>query len=206
MKEYSPIEFQHLGCCEYVETMNRMRAWTDERDLNTDDQVWLLEHFPVYTQGVSCDARPINERQGIPVIKSDRGGQITYHAPGQLIAYFLFDLKRRKLGVRKLVSMIEQATIVMLAELGLTAKTKEGAPGVYIAGEKIAALGLRVRSGCSYHGLSINVDLDLDPFSNIHPCGYQDLKVTSLRAHGISLSVADVAERLKTVVTHLSEL
>jgi lipoyl(octanoyl) transferase len=123
-----------------------------------------------------------------------------------LIAYFLFDLKRRKLGVRKLVSMIEQATIMMLAELGLTANTKEGAPGVYIAGEKIAALGLRVRAGCSYHGLSVNVDLDLDPFLNIHPCGYQDLKVTSLRDHGIFLTVADVAERLKTVVSRLSEL
>ena len=183
-----------------------MRAWTDDRDSNTVDQVWFLEHFPVYTQGVSCDARPIDERQGIPVIKSDRGGQITYHAPGQLIAYFLFDLKRRKLGVRKLVSMIEQATIMMLAELGLTANTKEGAPGVYIAGEKIAALGLRVRAGCSYHGLSINVDLDLDPFLNIDPCGYQDLKVTSLRDHGIFLTVADVAERLKTVVSRLSEL
>ena len=206
MKEYSPIQFQYLGCCEYVEMMNRMRAWTDDRDSNTVDQVWFLEHFPVYTQGVSCDARPIDERQGIPVIKSDRGGQITYHAPGQLIAYFLFDLKRRKLGVRKLVSMIEQATIMMLAELGLTANTKEGAPGVYIAGEKIAALGLRVRAGCSYHGLSVNVDLDLDPFLNIHPCGYQDLKVTSLRDHGISLTVADVAERLKTVVSRLSEL
>ncbi|XXK28919.1 lipoyl(octanoyl) transferase LipB [Arenicellales bacterium nBUS_45] len=206
MKEYSPIQFQHFGCCEYIETMNRMRAWTDDRDSNTVDQVWFLEHFPVYTQGVSCDARPIDERQGIPVIKSDRGGQITYHAPGQLIAYFLFDLKRRKLGVRKLVSMIEQATIMMLAELGLTANTKEGAPGVYIAGEKIAALGLRVRAGCSYHGLSINVDLDLDPFLNIHPCGYQDLKVTSLRDHGISLTVADVAQRLKTVVSRLSEL
>jgi lipoyl(octanoyl) transferase len=206
MKEYSPIQFQYLGCCEYVETMNRMRAWTDDRDSNTVDQVWFLEHFPVYTQGVSCDARPIHERQGIPVIKSDRGGQITYHAPGQLIAYFLFDLKRRKLGVRKLVSIIEQATIMMLAELGLTANTKEGAPGVYIAGEKIAALGLRVRAGCSYHGLSINVDLDLDPFLNIDPCGYQDLKVTSLRDHGISLTVADVAERLKTVVSRLSEL
>jgi lipoyl(octanoyl) transferase len=206
MKEYSPIQFQYLGCCEYVEMMNRMRAWTDDRDSNTVDQVWFLEHFPVYTQGVSCDARPIDERQGIPVIKSDRGGQITYHAPGQLIAYFLFDLKRRKLGVRKLVSMIEQATIMMLAELGLTANTKEGAPGVYIAGEKIAALGLRVRAGCSYHGLSINVDLDLDPFLNIDPCGYQDLKVTSLRDHGISLTVADVAERLKTVVSRLSEL
>ena len=206
MKEYSPIQFQHLGRCEYVETMNRMRAWTDERDSNTVDQVWFLEHFPVYTQGVSCDARPMDESQGIPVIKSDRGGQITYHAPGQLIAYFLFDLKRRKLGVRKLVSMIEQATIMMLAELGLTANTKEGAPGVYIAGEKIAALGLRVRAGCSYHGLSINVDLDLDPFLNIDPCGYQDLKVTSLRDHGISLTVADVAERLKTVVSRLSEL
>ena len=206
MKEYSPIQFQYLGCCEYVEMMNRMRAWTDDRDSNTVDQVWFLEHFPVYTQGVSCDARPIDERQGIPVIKSDRGGQITYHAPGQLIAYFLFDLKRRKLGVRKLVSMIEQATIMMLAELGLTANTKEGAPGVYIAGEKIAALGLRVRAGCSYHGLSVNVDLDLDPFLNIDPCGYQDLKVTSLRDHGISLTVADVAERLKTVVSRLSEL
>ena len=206
MKEYSPIQFQYLGCCEYVETMNRMRAWTDDRDSNTVDQVWFLEHFPVYTQGVSCDARPIDERQGIPVIKSDRGGQITYHAPGQLIAYFLFDLKRRKLGVRKLVSMIEQATIMMLAELGLTANTKEGAPGVYIAGEKIAALGLRVRAGCSYHGLSINVDLDLDPFLNMDPCGYQDLKVTSLRDHGIFLTVADVAERLKTVVSRLSEL
>ncbi len=206
MKEYSPSQFQYLGCCEYGETMNRMRAWTDDRDSNTVDQVWFLEHFPVYTQGVSCDARPIDERQGIPVIKSDRGGQITYHAPGQLIAYFLFDLKRRKLGVRKLVSMIEQATIMMLAELGLTANTKEGAPGVYIAGEKIAALGLRVRAGCSYHGLSVNVDLDLDPFLNIDPCGYQDLKVTSLRDHGISLTVADVAERLKTVVSRLSEL
>lgn len=200
MSERFPVEFRDLGRCGYIETLEQMRQWTDARDVSTVDQIWQLEHDPVYTQGVSCAEEPLNADPRIPVVKSDRGGQITYHGPGQLITYFLWDLRRRRLGVRQLVALLQNLTIEILAELGLEGSTREGAPGVYIEEKKIAALGLRVRSGCSYHGLSINVDMDLEPFSKINPCGYKGLEVTSLKEQGSSAAVQDIAARMQQLL------
>jgi lipoyl(octanoyl) transferase len=192
--DLNPVEFLNLGLCEYQETMDQMRTWTNGRDDDTPDQIWFLEHPPVYTQGVSCTEIP--RLDGIPLVKSDRGGQITYHGPGQLIAYFMIDLKRRKMGVRQLVRVLEAATMRLLSDIGLEATTRAGAPGVYLRDQKIAALGLRVRSGRSYHGLSLNVAMDLEPFQWINPCGYTDLQVTSIEREGISLSVDEARQAL----------
>jgi len=192
--DLNPVEFLNLGLCEYQETMDQMRTWTNGRDDNTPDQIWFLEHPPVYTQGVSCTEIP--RLDGIPLVKSDRGGQITYHGPGQLIAYFMIDLKRRKMGVRQLVRVLEAATMRLLSDIGLEATTRAGAPGVYLRDQKIAALGLRVRSGRSYHGLSLNVAMDLEPFQWINPCGYTNLQVTSIEREGISLSVDEARQAL----------
>jgi len=192
--DLNPVEFLNLGLCEYQETMDQMRTWTNGRDDDTPDQIWFLEHPPVSTQGVSCTEIP--RLDGIPLVKSDRGGQITYHGPGQLIAYFMIDLKRRKMGVRQLVGVLEAATMSLLSDIGLEATTRAGAPGVYIRDEKIAALGLRVRSGRSYHGLSLNVAMDLEPFQWINPCGYTNLQVTSIEREGISLSVDEARQAL----------
>jgi len=189
------VEFLSLGLCGYQEIMDRMRDWTDRRSDHTRDQVWLLEHPPVFTQGVSCCDVPMTNSLDIPVIKSDRGGQITYHGPGQLIAYFLIDLKRRKMGVRQLVRLLEEATIELLSDVGLQATTRPGAPGVYVGDAKIAALGLRVRAGRSYHGLSLNVAMDLEPFGWINPCGFQGLKVTSMEREGVVISMDDAGAR-----------
>lgn len=157
-----------------------MQAFTNNRDSQSADEIWLLEHLPVYTQGQAGKAEHLLFAGDIPVVKSDRGGQITYHGPGQLIAYLLIDLRRRQLGVRKLVTLIEQAIIEMLAEFGVTAETRDKAPGVYVEQKKIASLGLRVRKGCTYHGLSLNLNMDLTPFSGINVCGYQGMQVTRL--------------------------
>ena len=200
VSERFPVEFRNLGRRDYAETLEQMRLWTDGRDASTVDQIWQLEHDPVYTQGVSCTEEPVNADPRIPVVKSDRGGQITYHGPGQLITYFLWDLRRRKLGVRQLVALLQNLTIELLADFGLEGSTREGAPGVYIEDKKIAALGLRVRSGCSYHGLSINVDMDLEPFSKINPCGYKGLEVTSLKEQGSPAEVQDIAARMRQLL------
>ena len=200
VSERFPVEFRNLGRRDYAETLEQMRLWTDGRDASTVEQIWQLEHDPVYTQGVSCTEEPVNADPRIPVVKSDRGGQITYHGPGQLITYFLWDLRRRKLGVRQLVALLQNLTIELLADFGLEGSTREGAPGVYIEDKKIAALGLRVRSGCSYHGLSINVDMDLEPFSKINPCGYKGLEVTSLKEQGSPAEVQDIAARMRQLL------
>ncbi|MEK9785324.1 MAG: lipoyl(octanoyl) transferase LipB [Gammaproteobacteria bacterium] len=189
------VEFLSLGLCGYQEVMDRMRDWTDRRGDHTEDQVWLLEHPAVFTQGVSCSDVPMANPFDIPVVKSDRGGQITYHGPGQLIAYFLIDLKRRKMGVRQLVRLLEEATIELLSDAGLQATARPGAPGVYVGDAKIAALGLRVRAGRSYHGLSLNVAMDLEPFGWINPCGFQGLEVTSMEREGVVMSLADASAR-----------
>ncbi len=178
-----------------------MRSLTDSRTESSPDQIWLLEHYSIYTQGVSCKDRPTGDSGDIPLVHSDRGGQITYHGPGQLVAYLLLDIRRRGIGVRQLINVIEQSLLTLLADLGLNAATQPGAPGVYIAGEKIAALGLRVRSGCCYHGFSLNVDLDLKPFSRINPCGFVDLAVTSLEKQGVSLTVAQAADRVQAILS-----
>ena len=194
------LEFRRLGVRDYVVTAGEMRTWTQARGPDTPDEIWFLEHEPVYTQGVSC-SEPVREgASDIPLVKSDRGGQITYHGPGQLVAYLLLDLRRLGLGVRQLVSMIEASIIELLDQFGLTAEARPGAPGVYVDGEKIAALGLRVRSGCCYHGLSLNVDMELKPFSRINPCGFVGLGVTSMKEQGLSVQVDEAADALERIL------
>ena len=173
-----------------------MQRFTRERDAGSADELWLCEHPPVYTLGVSAPAPAQPSLAGIPVVATDRGGQITYHGPGQVIVYLLLDLTRRGLKVRELVRRMEQAAIELLADLGLDGERRTGAPGVYVAGAKIAALGLRVRQGSCYHGLSLNCDMDLQPFQHIDPCGYRGLAVTQLREHGVAEAPAQIAERL----------
>ncbi len=171
---------RHLGRCDYTETFEAMKAFTDERLAETDDELWLLEHNSVFTQGQAGKSEHLLNPGDIPVVQSDRGGQITFHGPGQLVLYILMDLRRRGLGVRDLVDMMEAALISVLDGFGIAANSRRDAPGVYVAEEKIAQLGLRVRRGCSYHGLSLNVDMDLEPFQRINPCGFPGLGVTSI--------------------------
>ncbi len=173
-----------------------MQDFTARRGAETPDEIWLLEHPPVFTQGQAGKPEHLLTDVGIPVVPIDRGGQITYHGPGQIVAYLLIDLKRRGYGVRELVRRMEQALIDLLAEHGIAAARREGAPGVYVAGAKIAALGLRVKGGCTYHGLSLNVDVDLAPFQAINPCGYPGLEVTRTRDLGVSISSEEMAEPL----------
>lgn len=158
-----------------------MKSFTLARTAETPDELWLLQHRPVFTLGQAGKAEHILDPHTIPVQKIDRGGQVTYHGPGQLMIYTLIDTKRRKFGIRQLVDAIEQSIINMLSSYSIEAKAKPGAPGVYVNDEKIAALGLRIKKGCSYHGLSLNIDMDLTPFTYINPCGYPDLKVTQLK-------------------------
>ena len=194
---------RRLGLTAYEPTWQAMRAFTDARDAATPDELWLLQHPPVYTLGQAGRPEHLLRETDIPLVKIDRGGQITYHGPGQLVVYVLVDLHRRHLKVRELVQLMEQAVIDCLAGYGLTAARKDGAPGVYIDGAKIAALGLRVRNGRSYHGLSLNVDVDLAPFSWINPCGYEGLETVRLKDFGITDDVDRVGERL---LAHLEQL
>lgn len=180
-----------------------MQAFTAERGADTSDELWLLEHPPVFTLGQAGKPEHLLRDIGVPVVKIDRGGQVTYHGPGQLVAYLLIDLARRKLKVRELVTIMEQAVIDLLRDYGIAAERVAGAPGVYVKGEKIAALGLRVRNGCSYHGLSLNVNMDLSPFTAINPCGYSDLRVTQLADFGVAEGVGAVGERLAGVLARL---
>lgn len=174
------MTLRRLGRRDYAATVAEMQAFTDGRDANTPDELWLLEHPPVYTLGRAARDSHILSPGEIPVVRTDRGGQVTYHGPGQLIAYTLIDLTRLGLGVRDLVSVLEQSVIDLLATHGVEAARRSGAPGVYVGADKIAALGLRVRRGRSYHGLSLNVAMDLAPFAGIDPCGYPGLGVTQL--------------------------
>jgi lipoyl(octanoyl) transferase len=180
-----------------------MRDFTASREHQTPDEIWLVEHPPVYTLGQAGKPEHLLQVSDIPLVKSDRGGQITYHGPGQLVAYLLIDLTRRGLKVRQLVSVMEQALIDCLAEYGIAAERVAGAPGVYVGEAKIAALGLRVRNGRSYHGLSLNVDMDLAPFSWINPCGYEGLKTTQLANFGVRDGLDAVGARL---LMHLHRL
>lgn len=170
-----------LGHADYQPTFAAMQAFTAGRRADTPDELWLCEHPPVFTQGLSGKPEHLLRDIGIPVVQIDRGGQITYHGPGQVVAYLLLDMRRRELGVRDLVRRIEQAVIDLLADFGVEATRLAGAPGVYVNEAKIAALGLRIRHGCSYHGVSLNVDMDLAPYSAINPCGYEGMAVTQLR-------------------------
>jgi len=173
--------------------MVSMQTFTNRREKNTQDEIWLLQHPPVFTRGVSCRQLPNRLLPStMKVVDSDRGGQITYHGPGQLVVYLLLDLRRRQLGVRSFVSLLETVIIDVLGQHGLEADRRPEAPGVYVGGAKIAALGLRVRSGCCYHGMSLNIDLDLSPFSWIDPCGYAGLAVTSVVEQGVTTSIESI--------------
>jgi len=174
------IVVRELGLRPYRQVWQEMQSFTDRRTASTQDELWVLQHPPVYTLGKNSKAEHIIDPGDIPVVQSDRGGQVTYHGPGQLIVYTLLDLHRLNTGVRGLVTRIENSVIDMLAEYDIRACARKDAPGVYVDGSKIAALGLRVRRGCSFHGLAFNVDMDLEPFSRINPCGYQGLEVTQL--------------------------
>jgi lipoyl(octanoyl) transferase len=173
---------RQLGIADYRTVWAAMRDFTDRRAADTPDEIWLLQHPRVFTQGQAGKAEHVLAPGDIPVIPVDRGGQVTYHGPGQIVGYLLIDLRRRKLGIRELVTGIETAIIGVLARHGLTARGRPDAPGVYLEdGAKIAALGLRVRRGCTFHGLSLNVDMDLEPFGRINPCGFRGLQVAQLR-------------------------
>ncbi len=185
-----------LGEVAYSLSYARMLDFTRQRDATTRDEFWLLSHPPVYTQGTSCDAQPRPSDTSIPVVKTDRGGQITYHGPGQIIIYMLLDIRRLNIGPKTLVRKIEQAIITLLAKYDVDAALRDKAPGVYVSDRKVAALGLRIRNGCTYHGLSLNVDMDLAPFSYIDPCGYAGLQVTQLSDLGVSLESVTVANQL----------
>ena len=190
------IRVRHLGEVDYLDAWQKMQAYTDTRTPDSDDEIWLLSHPSVYTLGKNAKPEHILDAGEIPVINSDRGGQVTYHGPGQLVAYILFDIARAKIGVRQLVTIIEQSIIDLLADYGVTANARADAPGVYVNDAKIAALGLRVRKGRSFHGLSLNIDMDLEPFSRINPCGYQDLQVTQMSEQISAKNFTDVSERL----------
>ena len=175
-----------------------MQEFTARRGPDTADEIWLLEHPPVYTLGQAGKPEHLLQITDIPLVNIDRGGQITYHGPGQIVAYLLIDLKRRGYGVRELVTRIEQTIINLLAEHHIQAQRLTNAPGVYVDNAKIAALGLRIKHGCSYHGLALNVDMDLSPFSYINPCGYQGMAVTQMRDFGVTTPMAQLAESLST--------
>ena len=193
---------RQLGIQPSEKTWQEMQAFTDQRSEETDDELWLLQHPPVYTLGKNGKPEHILDPGDIPVVQSDRGGQVTYHGPGQIVVYALLDLNRLRIGVRELVTRLEDGVINLLDDYGIDAKARRDAPGVYVDGRKIAALGLRVRKGRSFHGLSFNVDMDLEPFSRINPCGYEGLEVTQLADLVEELDFNDV-ERL--LLSHLQQ-
>ena len=186
---------RQLGCSDYASCLEKMRAFTDSRTKQAQDEIWLTTHPPVFTLGQAGKPEHLLQDSDIPLVRTDRGGQITYHGPGQAIAYVLVDLRRLDYGVRTLVRRLEQGTIEALDRYCLEGKRQPGMPGVYTkAGAKIAALGLRVRHGCTYHGISLNLDCDLQPYSLINPCGHANLAVTSLRNEGIAFTQKEVTE------------
>ncbi len=198
------LGFRELGLTDYEPTWQAMKRFTDGRDRETADEVWLVQHPPVFTQGQSGKPEHLLLPGDIPVVQVDRGGQVTYHGPGQLVAYLLLDVRRLGFGVRELVTRIERSLIDLLASYGVDAAAKPDAPGVYVDGAKIASLGLRIRNGCSFHGLALNVDMDLDPFKRINPCGYAGLAMTQLREQAGPIEFAEVSARLRAqLVNHL---
>jgi lipoyl(octanoyl) transferase len=195
-----------LGLVEYQPTWDAMKQFTAERSAQKDverrDEIWLVQHPPVYTQGLAGKPEHLLHCTHIPVIKIDRGGQITYHGPGQIVAYLLLDMRRWKINVRELVHLMEQAVIDLLGEFGVVAQRREDAPGVYVGDAKIAALGLKIKNGYCYHGLAFNVDMDLSPFANINPCGYAGLRVTQAVELGITVSINELQAQLAQNLVH----
>jgi lipoyl(octanoyl) transferase len=194
------LRIQRMGRVEYLPVWRAMQQFTDERTAATPDEVWLVEHPPVFTQGQAGKAEHVLAPGDIPVVQVDRGGQVTFHGPGQVVAYILADIRRRGMGVRTLVTRIEEAIIRVLGHYGVSGERVCGAPGIYVGGAKIAALGLRIRRGCSFHGLAFNVDMDLEPFRRINPCGYRGLEVTQL----VSFTAARTSDIENLLVNELA--
>jgi lipoyl(octanoyl) transferase len=201
------VLIKHLGLADYARTYEAMRAFTQERNSSTPDEIWVLEHPPVFTLGLAGDASNLHSPSNqIPMVQVDRGGEITYHGPGQIVVYLLLDLKRLGIYVKELVSRIEQALIDTLADFGIQAERKPGAPGIYVSqqasisaewfGAKVAALGLKVSKSCSYHGLALNVATDLDAFARIHPCGYEGLRTVNMQTLGIKDNTVMISKKL----------
>ena len=195
------IEVRNLGRSDYRDTWDAMKDFTKRRNPETLDELWITEHAPIFTQGLNGRAEHVLDIGDIPLLQIDRGGQITYHGPGQLLLYCLLDITRLDLGVKGLVAKIEKSVTDLLHDYGIVAHTRPGAPGVYVDQAKIAALGLRIRKGCCYHGLSLNIGMDLEPFISINPCGYQGLAVTQLREFGVTDSVERVGLRLAEILS-----
>lgn len=191
-----PIVVRRLGRVWYEPTWQAMRSFNQARGPDTPDEIWLLEHEPVFTLGLAGRREHVLDAGDIPVVQCDRGGQVTYHGPGQVVAYVLFDLRRTRMGVKDLVRRLEQAAIDLLAHYRIRGERRAGMPGVYVEGAKIAAVGLRIANGCSYHGLSLNVDMDLGPYERIDPCGYPGLASTRLADHGVRDSIDAVQQKL----------
>ncbi|MFP6792800.1 MAG: lipoyl(octanoyl) transferase LipB [Pseudomonadales bacterium] len=195
-----PLVVKNLGEKPYAETWQAMKSFTDSRDECAADEFWFVQHPPVYTLGQAGKVEHLLTPGDIPIVHSDRGGQVTYHGPGQLVCYLLLDIRRLQLGVRDLVTAIEQSIVQLINSYGVAAEAKPEAPGVYVDGRKLAALGLRIRKGCSYHGLSLNVDMDLGPFSNINPCGIEGLEVVDMKRLGIDRPMAKIMEELTDIL------
>jgi lipoyl(octanoyl) transferase len=192
-----PPVIRRLGQVEYEPTWRAMQRFTDERGPTTADEIWFLEHPPVFTLGMNASPAHVLAPGDIPVVQIDRGGQVTYHGPGQLVVYPLIDVKRSRIGVRDLVTALERSVVQLAGEFGVAAECRRGAPGVYVAGKKLASVGIRIRRGASYHGLALNVNLDLEPFSRINPCGYEGLRMTQLADLGGPDRVAVAADYLE---------
>ena len=192
-----------LGRVDYAPTLAAMQRFTDERNAETADEIWLLEHPPVFTLGMAADRAHVLAAGDIPVVQTDRGGQVTYHGPGQLVVYPLVDIRRSGVSVRALVQHLEQSVIELLRPHGIAAQGRRDAPGVYVQGRKLASVGMRIRRGASYHGLALNVDMDLEPFSRINPCGMAGLEVTQLATLGVSGGVQQIGERLAPLLATL---
>ncbi|EGN76380.1 lipoate-protein ligase B [Idiomarina sp. A28L] len=192
----SKLIVRQLQNTDYEPVWKAMQNFTDSRNEDTDDELWIVEHPPVFTQGQAGKEEHLLAPGNIPVVPVDRGGQVTYHGPGQLVVYFMLDIRRRKMGVRQLVTAIEDTVVAALAKHGISAAPRPDAPGVYIGEEKVCSLGLRIRKGCSFHGLALNVNMDLSPFSRINPCGYAGMVMTQTSAHGGPDSVEQAAKHV----------
>lgn len=196
-----PGKIRHLGRQPYEPLWQRMREFTDQRDSTTPDELWFCEHPPVFTLGMAASHEHVLAPGDIPLVQIDRGGQVTYHGPGQLMVYPLLDVRRAGIGVRALVSALENTMIRFLSEAGIDAVARPDAPGVYVSGAKVASIGLRIRRGCCYHGMAVNVDMDLEPFSRINPCGLTDVSVTDLASLGVAGTPQDVTAKLTPLLS-----
>lgn len=202
MSDHKSIIVRSLGLTNYSDTYEKMQAFSASRDSLSTDEIWLVQHRPVYTLGRNAKRHHVLNPGNIPVVQVDRGGQVTYHGPGQIVLYPLLDVRRNGFGVRQIVTAMEQAIVNLLASMDITAVARADAPGVYVDQKKIASVGLRIKNGKSYHGLALNVDMDLAPFEGINPCGYEGLKVTQIKNEIGNVSMTDIEENLVKALVH----